>query len=152
MVAVYDSINPNAGLSEEQVPWYSFPSMASNLPLPFLCKSLSLTCSFLPQDMASFLQELLLIFIQCPSVPVLSDVPRHRVISACPPWPGGTAGICSLQYDAHASVGISHAVSSALSYPAFGKALRAFLRAQIGWQNDRPLRPGNGDYIHKCSL
>lgn len=83
--------------------------------------------------MASFLQELPLIFIQRPSVPLLSDVPRHRVISACPLWPGGTAGICSLQCDAHASVGMSHAVSSALSYPAFGKALRA----QKGWQNDR---------------
>lgn len=25
VVAVYDSVHPNAGLSEGQVPWYSFP-------------------------------------------------------------------------------------------------------------------------------
>lgn len=64
-------------------------------------------------------------------------MPRHRVISACPLWSGWTAGICTLQRGAHASVGMSHARSYALSYPVFGKALRAFLRAQKGWQNDR---------------
>lgn len=83
---------------------------------------------------------------------MLSDVPRHRVISACPPWPGGTAGICSLQCDAHASVGMSHAVSSALSYPAFGKALRAFLRAQKGWQNDREASEAGEWRLHSQML
>lgn len=58
------------------------------------------------------------------------------MISACPPWPDWAAGICSLQCDAHASVGMSHARSSALSYPAFGKALRA----QKGCQNDTEAR------------
>lgn len=100
---------------------------------------------------ASFLQELLLIFSQCPSVPC-SLTCSGTVISSCPPRPG-TAGICSLQCNAHASVGLSCARSSALSYPAFGKALRAFLRAQKGWQDDREAsETGNGDYIHKCSL
>lgn len=51
VVAVYDSVCPNAGLSEGQVPWYSFPYTRSRLPLLFLCKPLSLTCSFPPQDM-----------------------------------------------------------------------------------------------------
>lgn len=69
--------------------------------------------------------------------PLLSHMPKHRVISACPPGPGWTAAICCLQWGAHASVGMSHAMSYALSYPVFGKALRAFLRAQKGWQNDR---------------
>lgn len=59
------------------------------------------------------------------------------MISACPLWPGSTAGIYTLQCGAHASVGMSCARSYALSYPAFGKALRAFLRAQKGWQNGR---------------
>lgn len=89
------------------------------------------------------LQEPLLISRQCLSILLLPLVPRAALSAHLPQAWGDPnmqlgwtrvfcTGICSLQCDARASVGLSHAVNSAPSCPAVGNELRAFLSRTMG--------------------
>lgn len=90
----------------------------------------SYICLFLlnPRTRHPSPQELRLLFSQCPGILLLPAQPRRRVTPLHSPCgqPGLEAfarAACSLQHDAHASVCLAHAVSSALSHPAAGHEL-----------------------------